>query len=306
MSPTHWKKSVCTLAAMASLGACAAEPLAETTTTSTALTRCVQYPLVFPADAPAAQADAQADLAGFAPAAQLTWSSRRGTPTVVTGLDLVVACEGDVGNAVGEHLAQHPALYRFRPAEWRTDALACTAVTQATYVRFERASFGGVPIAKDVLNVRVEPANAGAIRILAMAGAYLRPAPPLLASALAGCQKTAAADAVAVARATTFDYVRFDACLPVGKGTYVPQPKDDVRATGASAMWTWDESPEVVLRAERSAEVRVAPSHWTPELLASDAYCPLQATVGFALTVDAVSGRVTRQRAGLGCIVCAR
>lgn len=306
MSPPHWKKNVCALAAMASLVGCASGPLEEPTTTSAALTRCAAYPLALPADAPSAQADARADLASFAPSAQLTWSAARGTPTLVTGLDVLLPCESDVGEAVGEHLAQHPALYRFRPAEWRTDALACAAVTEATYVRFERTTYGGVPFAKDVLNVRVEPAKGGALRILALVGAYLRPAPPLLASALAGCQKTASVDAAAIARATPFDYVRFDACLPMGSGTYLPQPTDDVRSTGALAVWTWDESPDVVLRAERSAEVRVAPANWTPALLSSDAYCPLQATVGFALTVDAVSGRVTSQRAGLGCIVCAR
>lgn len=52
----------------------------------------------------------------------------------------------------------------------------------------------------------------------------------------------------------------------------------------------------------REGTVLLADEHVTPELLASDAYCPPR--VGWVVTLDSLKGAVVGVKAGVGCVVC--
>jgi hypothetical protein len=292
--------------------ACVAQPADQEAPDSTGstrgeLTRCARYPLAVPGST-THEAAARAELASSSPGATLVWARSRDTLASVQGMSMVLTCDEDLGKTLLEHLQTSPALYQVRTDEWRTEPLPCGALTQATYVRFDRTRLGGVAVAKDVLSLRVAPLGRNRVEVQAAIGFYLPPAAPLLAASLQGCNKSARADAATSARQSRFAYTEFDVCAPVKSHAYAPAADDSVSVGNPDVpIWTWeDDANGVVLRAERRGYVHVTPNNRTPDLLRSDAHCPLQGSVGFLFTADAVTGELLDQKAGIDCIVCAR
>jgi hypothetical protein len=64
----------------------------------------------------------------------------------------------------------------------------------------------------------------------------------------------------------------------------------------------------VRLTATRTVRVTIAASNYTPDLLASDALCPVprseEFTIGFDVTIDAHTGEIVFIKPGLDCFVC--
>lgn len=266
---------------------------------------CDKYPsnLTFPDK----QAAVAAELATFAPNANLTWSSLHGTIQIVTNLGVPLDCAGngnDVWAAAWAFLASHPGVFQLDQSEWAVSSpYPCSAVNNQSLVNTGRTKLAGVDVAKDVFAISVEPDGNGGVTLRSFSGFYL---PVLDPSQIQQCDDLPDATLEALVRKQSYPFSTFSQCVPSGSGTYVPQPNDKIE--WGSSTWSWEDyTGTVVATKSRAGRLIIDEANWTPDLMASDLNCPDESgdgrILGYTLVVDPITGEV-HAMPGIGCIVC--
>ena len=274
--------------------------------------RCDSYPIVVTAD-PAAQAAAAADLATITQTAPLTWNDNTGTLSTIFQLDHSLACpDGTDANAqVIAFLTAHPALFQLDPSEWHIpEFFDCQFVpSDLQILNMGRTKLANHAIARDTLAYSFKRTGAEIV-LTSVIGTYLPPAPTGLGDAMTACNDITAGAAETAIRATPLPARTFDQCAPTGDIAYSVHAGDTVELR-PDDTWSWEEDTgSVRLTATRTVRVTIAPANYTPDLLASDARCPVtdprseDFTVGFDITIDAHTGEILFIKPGLDCVVC--
>lgn len=278
-------------------------------TTTTNATRCTQYPIPWrPADG--TEAAAQSELASMSPGASMTWNADTGTLTSV--LQLAMPLRGctdgqDVGAQVFDALAAHPALFQLDPSEWRMpEPFDCKYVDDAT-LNSGRLRLAGRPVAEDVFAYSLKRID-GVVHLTWVAGTYLPVVGAAMGDTMAACNSLTESAATATARTTPLTATVYAQCQRTGTVSYTPKAND---AFGLSAdeAWTWEQSTgQVLLTDQRTLRVVVDPANYTPELISSDARCPVgdgdAFDIGFDIVFDGHTGAILSVKPGLDCVVC--
>ncbi|MBL8951966.1 MAG: hypothetical protein JNK82_14380 [Myxococcaceae bacterium] len=269
---------------------------------------CSPYPLAIDVG-PNGQAAAQAELAVLSPGATLSWSQVRNTPAVISGAAFSFECAPgkDARKLWLDYASAHPALFRLDASEWQTSPVPCESVTaEAIWLSATRATYAGLPARSDTFAWRWRRDGANVV-VEGVAGSWVPPAQYNDALALRACADLDEKKAESTARDTKLGYTVFSWCAPVGSGSYLASPVDTFAADPNAFIELSDQTGKVLARKINDAKVVLDPSSYTPELLQSDANCPLSGGtphVGFALRFDAVTGRLDDVKPGIGCIVC--
>ena len=296
--------SIFTLALLASLGACSDAMAAPP--------GCEQYPIPWqPAEE--ARTAARTELASLSPGADITWNANTGTLT--SALQLATPLPGctdgqDVNAQVLEVLATHPALFQLDLTEWRVpEPFDCKYLDDFTTINMGRRSLAGRPVAKDVLAYSLKRSD-GVVYLTAVNGTYLPVLGAAMDGAMAACNNLTEPVARGIARHASLNAATFSQCRSTGSVTYVPKADDDFRLSPAEE-WTWQEDTgQVLLTGQRTLRVTVNPANYTPELMSSDANCPVpdgdgdSFTIGFDIVFDVHTGAIISVKPGLDCIVC--
>ncbi len=269
---------------------------------------CAPYPYAIDVGA-SGEAAARAELAAISPGAVMSWSATRNTPATIFSASFTFECEPgkDAREQWFAYVAQHPALFRIDPSEWHASPVPCEAVsTSGSWLNAGRATFAGQPVRADVFAWYWRAVPKG-VRVEAVAGTWVPVAQYNDVVALGRCADLDVAGAEKTTRNTKLTYRTFNYCAPTGDYTY-GAAKADVFSTAAGAVLEWSEdSGKVLVQKTHGAKLVLDPSSWTPELISSDANCPLPGgtpNIGFELVFDAVTGRLLQQKPGVGCIVC--
>jgi hypothetical protein len=272
---------------------------------------CDQYPIAFRPSS-TAQAAAQAELSGLSPGARLTWNDNTGTLSSVFQLAFpLLGCTAgrDVGAQVFEVLAAHPTLFQLDLSEWRAPPpFDCKFLGNFEILNTARLRLAGRPIGVDFLAYSLRRIN-GVVHLDAVIGTYLPIFGAAMSDMMSACTTLTEAAAVATLRKTPLPATVFSQCSPIGAITYTPRTNDLVSSRPGD-VWTWHEDVgQSLLSGQRTLRVVVATANHTPELLASDARCPVgntgeDFTIGFDIVFDVHTGEVVSVKPGLGCVVC--
>jgi hypothetical protein len=273
--------------------------------------RCEPYPIPKqPADG--ARSAAQTELASLSSGATMTWNVDTGTLTSI--LQLAIPLPGctdgqDVGAQVLGALAAHRPLFQLDLTEWQAPApFDCKFLGEQTTITLGRRLLAGRPVAKDVFVYSLDRID-GVAQLTTVNGTYLPPLDAATGRTMAACNSLTVAAATAAARNTPLHTTVFSRCAPMGTVSYTPRSNDVFRLSPDE--WTWEEAPgQVLLTGQRTLRITVAPANYTPDLLSSDARCPVPGsegndfTVGFDVTFDVHTGEILGVKPGLDCIVC--
>lgn len=274
--------------------------------------RCEQYPIPWrPADG--AQAAAQAELASLSPGASMTWNSSTGTLASVFQLATPLPGCTDGQDAVAQVfdvIAAHPALFQLEPTEWQLpEPFDCKYVGSDAILNMGRRRLAGQPVAEDVFAYGLNRID-GVVYLTFVAGTYLPVIGTAMGNTMAACNNLTAADAKAIARNTSLKATVFSQCRRTGTVSYTPKSNDAFRFASEEA-WSWQEDTDhVLMTGHRTLRVIVAPANYTPELLSSDARCPVPGgngrafNIGFDIAFDVHTGAIDSVKPGLDCIVC--
>jgi hypothetical protein len=273
---------------------------------------CDEYPVPVPPGG-SGEAAARAELATLSPTGQLTWSEPRGTLSTIFQLDVPLpACTdgADANAVVREVLSAHPVLFQLDFSEWRLpEPFGCQFVDDFSTITMGRRLLGGQPVARDIFSYTLRRSN-GMVRLASTIATYLPPLPTEVAAAMASCNHLDANAAETTVRATTLHASTFAQCAPTGELDYQPAANDSYVLRDDLA-WLWEETRSgATLSGMRTLRVTIDPSNYTPELLASDAKCPVldgpgdEFTVGFDVLLDIETGVLLNVKPGLDCVVC--
>jgi hypothetical protein len=274
---------------------------------------CEDYPIALYPD-PDAQAQAEADLQGFAPGGSIVWHPARGTFWFVN-LSVPLPQCGAQDN-VYTHLfaltAAHPDLFQLDLAEWDTPpSVPCATIGQVPQLlEIERARVGSHPIAHDSMKFTVQRVN-GTVALIALQAEYLPPATPSLDADLSACPNLDEELAEQAVMNSHYAYSIYRYCYYVGAGVYSPNALDSI-AFNPVARWAWNEdplTPRVLFTKSNEGRLLLNRANHTGELIQSDANCPGengQPKIGFRLTLDSVENDLVSSTPGLNCVVCLR
>jgi hypothetical protein len=273
--------------------------------------QCQPYP-VLATDGAGDVTAAGAALASLDPAAQLFWSPNRGTlQNVLSAIPLPGCAAGqEVHDQVLALVGANPALFNVSVGEWgrAEDALPCEDVTDVNrYVSFGRVRFANhLSQSAGLLTVGVH-AVSGQVVIFRIDGDFTPATTPALDAALGACEGAPATTAAVFDQAAqmSFTYLFGTLCNLSNSGAYQPRTTDTVMfvddAVFHAGRWTrLSARPE--LSFVRKAWLVIDPGNYTADLLASNANCA--GSIGFELTIDAVTGQILSYVPGLGCTVC--
>ncbi|MCE9577168.1 MAG: hypothetical protein K8W52_28730 [Deltaproteobacteria bacterium] len=286
-------------------------PVADANVDARPASLCTGYPVEWPADA-TAKAAAVAELATLSTTADLTWSDARGTLASVFGLDatLTSCTDGhDVGVEVAAFLTAHPALFQFDASQW--SALVpydCKNVgTSLEILNRGRLTLDGQPVLHDTLAYSIKRTPVG-VTLTSVIATYLPADLTGLGARMEACTDADLGAVEAAVRATALPARTYEQCTETGALTYQMKAGDTISVLPGVA-WTWDDGDHAVaLTGQRTARITLAAANYTPELLASDARCPVgdgaDFTIGFDVTFDVHTGEITYIKPGLDCIVC--
>jgi hypothetical protein len=280
------------------------------TDADTERTACLTYPV--PLAPVGRQAAVTAAITGLDANATVTWNTVRDTPSRLAFDVELTACaddDADLFDAVWQVFEGTPDAFLVDRDEWANSNGPCRIVAEGRIrtVQFYRERIGSVPLARDVVSAVVRR-DRGIVHMTAMSGTYLPPATEALDTELSACPTVQAQDVQATVLGATYDYATFQQCQATGTGTYTAQAADTF-TLATQATWSWYESDGVILFEKTLAgEFLVDGTYWTPELLQSTAYCPASqdrdATMGWILRLDAVTGEWLSAMAGIDCLVC--
>jgi hypothetical protein len=251
-------------------------------------------------------------LASIDPSAQLSWSADRGTFATITGAVPLPGCVAgeEVHSRTLAFVGAYPALFNVNVSEWSRaeDPLPCESVTDVNrYVRLARVRFAGhLSQTSGLLTVGVHSVS-GQVVIFRIDGDFTPATTPTLDAALGACEGAVATTAEVFDQAarTSFTYLFGVSCNLSGVGTYQPTATDTVmlRADPVFHEGRWTRlSTRPELSYVRRAWLIIDPASYTPDLLNSNANCV--DSIGFELTIDAVTGQILSYVPGLGCTVC--
>ncbi len=268
---------------------------------------CEGYP--FELTLPDNEAAAIADLATFAPNANLTWNDAHGTLSSVTNLGVELDCAGngdDVWEAAWAVLEAHPDLFQLDRAEWAPNLpYPCSVVNDLSIANTSRVLLAGAEVHKDVLAIVVAPSAGGGVTLNGVNAFYL---PVLEPEQIQGCEDLPDATLEGFVRQQTYDYVMFSQCVFSGAGTYTPQPNDVIEWD--QSFWDWDDGTGSALATKkRAGRLIIHEDNWTEELMDSDLNCPHpdpasnERVLGYTIYIDPITGELTAMP-GIGCIVC--
>jgi hypothetical protein len=240
------------------------------------------------------------------------WNAERGTVQNVLGAIPLPACVSghQVQDEVLAFIGAHPTLFNVDVAEWaRTEeALPCEDVTDVNrYVTFSRVRFDNhLSQSSGQLAVGVHAAS-GRVVVFHIDGDYTPATTSTLDAALGTCEgaPATAAEVFNQSTQTSFSYLFGTSCNLSGSGRYQPTAADTVVLQDDpifhEGRWTRLSSrPE--LSYLRKAWLIIDPANYTPDLLASNANCG--SSIGFELTIDAVTAQILSYVPGLGCTLC--
>jgi hypothetical protein len=275
--------------------------------------QCDDYPIALYPD-PDAETQAETELQGFAPGADMVWHPARGTFWFVTLSVPLPQCgaQDNVFTHLYSVVNAHPDLFQVDLAEWKTPpSVPCATVGQVPQVlRIERARVGSHPIARDLMTFTVQRVN-GVVALIALSGEYLPPASPGLDAELSACSNLDEEVAEQVVLNSHFAYSIFRLCYYMGGGVYSPNALDWITFNPA-ASWTWNEdpvAPRVLFTKSTEGQLLLNPANHTRQLTQSDANCPAEngrPRIGFRLTMDSVTADLVSYTPGLNCVVCLR
>lgn len=280
------------------------------TDTDTEQTACLTYPI--PLDLIGREAAVAAAITALDAEATVTWSAARDTPSRLAFDVELTACsddEADLYDAVWDVFEATPEAFLLDRDDWGDNNAPCRIVAEGRVrtVQFYRERIGSVPLARDVVSA-VLRRDDGVVHMTAMSGTYLPPATDALDTELSACPTVGPADVQDTVLNRTYDYATFEQCQATGTGMYTAQSTDTF-TIDTTAVWSWYESQgSVLFNKTVGVEFHVDDLYWTPELLQSTAYCPADddrdATMGWMLRLDAVTGQWLSSSAGIGCLVC--
>ncbi|MBP6633370.1 MAG: hypothetical protein KA297_28375 [Kofleriaceae bacterium] len=172
------------------------------------------------------------------------------------------------------------------------------SVLDADILRLEKATFAGAPLYGPAQDVLAHVRRVGD-RLTFLAGR-------VLPAAAAAAVPPACLDAAGVGAGlpgTTFEYLRFEACVPGATEAYTIDAADAISVEAEG----WFVTAADELRRVYLAPVFVAAQHVDDALINSDAFCctpdqNLTGCVGFQLVVDAVTGERVAQLPN--CHIC--
>lgn len=279
---------------------------------ASAATSCSQYPIPL-APASGAQSAAQAELAAMSPGATMTWNADTGTLTSVSQLAAPLrSCTAgqDVWAQVDEVLTAHPALFQLDMTEWQTpEPYDCQYLGDNEILSLGRTRLAGRPLARDVFAVTLRRVN-GAVELAGVNGTYLPVVDPAMGSTMTACNTLTESSAADTARRTRLSAGVYSQCQRTGSVAYMPKSNDAIQFT-TDDVWSWAQGTgQVLLTGQRTLRVVVDPSNYTPELMSSDARCPVPGgdgtafTIGFDLVLDVHTGAILSVKPGLDCVVC--
>jgi hypothetical protein len=280
------------------------------TDVDTERTACLTYPVPL---APIGREDSVTTaITGLDAEATVTWNAIRDTPSRLAFDVELTACaddDADLFEAVWQVFEGTPDAFLIDRDEWTNSNAPCRIAAEGRVrtVQFYRERIGSVPLARDVVSAVVRRDD-GVVHMTAMSGTYLPPATEALDTELSACPTVEADDVQSTVLGATYDYATFQQCQATGTGTYTAQ-SDDTFSLGTEPTWSWYESDGAILFEKTIAgEFHVDGVYWTPELFQSTAYCPAsddrEATMGWMLRLDAVTGEWLSAMAGIGCLVC--
>lgn len=294
--------STLSLGVVASL---AAQPTAE------AAPSCEQYPIPWrPVDG--AQSAAQADLASLSPGANMTWNSNTGTLGTVFPLAIKLPSCSDGQDAIAQVfgvLAAHPALFQLDLSEWRRpEPFDCKYLGDNTTLNMGRSHLAGRPISQDVFAYSLKR-TADGVQLSFVNGTYLPVVGEAMGDSMAACSTLTSSVAIATARKAALNAGVFSQCRRTGAISYTPKANDTFSLS--EGAWSWQEDAgQVLVTGERTLRVVINPANYTPELISSDARCPVaggnanEFTIGFDVTFDVNTGAIINVKPGLDCVVC--
>jgi hypothetical protein len=286
--------------------------LAACRDTMAARPHCGQYPLPWqPTDE--AQAAAQAELAVLSPGANMTWNAATGTLMSISRLAIPLpgCVDGqDVTAQVFRVFEAHPAVFQLDLTEWQIpEPFDCKYMTGDTTLNMGRRYLAGRPVAKDVFAYSLTRIS-GTAYLTAVTGTYLPVIDAAMGDTMASCNRLTEHLARATARHTPLAATVLSQCRNTGTVTYVPKA-NDVFSLSPTEAWTWQEDTgQVLLTGQRTLRVTVNPANYTPELMSSDARCPVlvgngdRFTIGFDIFFDVHTIAIIGVKPGLDCIVC--
>lgn len=296
--------SIVTLGVLVSLAAC------RDATAGTPL--CKRYPIPWQ-PAYGTQTAAQAELASLSPGAKMTWNGTTGTLRSV--LQLATPLPGctdgqDVSAQVFDVLASHPVLFQLDLTEWPTpEPFDCKYLEDDTILSMGRRSLAGRTVAEDVFVYSLDRIG-GVVHLTGVNGTYLPIVGAAMGDTMTACDCLTEAAAIATTRTTPLKANVFSQCRRTGTVTYTPKA-NDVFSLFSDEAWAWhDDTGQVLLTGQRTLRVTVNPANYTPELLSSDARCPVTGidgndfVIGFDIVFDVHTGEIISVKPGLDCIVC--
>lgn len=273
---------------------------------------CPQYPIPWqPAEG--ARTAAQADLTRLSPGASLTWNAATGTLASTTQLSVPLPACTDGQDAIAQVnnvLGAHPALFQLDLDEWRRPGpYDCKLVNDPVTFSIGRARLAGHPDLQDLIGFALQRID-GVVQLTGVYGTYLPVAGTSTSDAMAACSTLTIAAATTTARSTPLHAATFSQCRPTGALQYTLADNDSLRFADEDE-WGWEnDGGQVALTGQRTLQIVVNPANYTPELLSSNARCPVdggagdQFTIGFEITFDVHTGAVVNIKPGLGCFVC--
>jgi hypothetical protein len=253
-----------------------------------------------------------AAITGLDSAATVTWSTPRDTASrLAFDVDLTACSDGeaDLYDAVWDVFEATPDAFLLDRDDWGTNNAPCRIVVEGRVrtIQFYRERIGSIPLARDVVSA-VLRRDDGVVHMTAMSGTYVPPATEALNTELSACPTVNAEDVQPAVFRGTYDYAIFEQCQSTGTGSYIAQSDDTFRLS-TRVVWSWYESEDGILFDKTvGGEFHVDEVNWTPTLLQSTAYCPAasdrDATMGWLLRFDAVTGEWLPAMPGIGCLVC--
>jgi hypothetical protein len=283
------------------------------------ISQCATYPIPWDAD-PDADDAAAAELAGLSANATMEWNDNTGTFKTIFKLDQTLACPPgeDSGAKVLAVLAAHPKLFPLDLDEWLVPPpYNCEFVPKfGETLTMGRTKLANHTLGRDILAYTIKhvvdqnDVPTEDIVLTSVIATFVPVGIPGLDQAMTQCSDVDEAAVIAAIRARTLTASTFDLCVPTGSVPYTPHENDRV-AFLPGDTWTWGEGTgQVLLTGTRTVRVTLAPANYTPQLLLSDARCPVldpdseDFTVGFDITVDIHTGEILFVKPGLDCVVC--
>jgi hypothetical protein len=215
----------------------------------------------------------------------------------------------DVNAQVFGVFAAHPALFQLDLTEWRTpEPFDCKYLGDFETLNIGRQLLAGRPVAKDVFSYSLKRVD-GVVQLAGVNGTYLPIVGTATGNTMTACNSLAESTAAATARSTVLHAGVYSQCQTTGTVAYTPKTNDAIQFS-SEAVWTWEDTGQVVLTGQRTLRVIVAPANYTPELMSSDAHCPVpggdgnQFTIGFDIVFDVHTGAIISVKPGIDCVVC--